>query len=148
LTNYADISDTKGINSGIRTMGINITHTMNNLPFENRENLRDAAKNILNRHGASNESVQNIFDKTIFNSNGQIYSNTQLAIIKASAQVSKNQSLKETLKYLKSHAGQKKAKAPVLGELWDTMEKSQDSYEGDLVNFVIDESLENIFAAA
>ncbi len=40
-------------------MGINITHTMNSFQqFENRENLRNAAKNILNKQTASQETVQ------------------------------------------------------------------------------------------
>ena len=48
-------------------MSINITHTMNNSQFENRENLRNAARDILNRQNASAETTQKIMDKTIFN---------------------------------------------------------------------------------
>ena len=61
-------------------MSINITHTMNNSQFESRENLRNAAKNILSSKGASNESIQKIVDQTIFE-NKNLYLNPQLSII-------------------------------------------------------------------
>ena len=76
-------------------MGLNITHTMSSFQFENRENLRNAAKNILNRQGASTETVQKIVENTIFSNS--TYSNPQLSIIKASSQISLNNNLKETL---------------------------------------------------
>lgn len=123
-------------------MGINITHTMNTFQqFENRENLRNAAKNILNRQKASQETIQRIADKTVFDYN------PQLAIIKASTQISVNNSLKETLKYLKSHAAKKPVKEPVLGELWNIVKEKNDNTENELYDFEIDNSAENIFAA-
>ncbi|MCM1003868.1 MAG: hypothetical protein NC408_05935 [Candidatus Gastranaerophilales bacterium] len=123
-------------------MGINITHTMNSFQqFENRENLRNAAKNILNKQNASQETVQKIVDKTVFEYN------PQLSIIKASSQISVNNSLKETLKYLKSHAAKKPAKEPVLGELWNIAQAKDDNSENELYDFEIDNSVENIFAA-
>ena len=132
-------------------MGINITHTMDLFQFENKENLRNTAKQILNKSGASNETLQKIVDKTIFDSNTQIkelYSNPQLAVIKASSQISMNNTLKETLKYLKSHANKKITKEPVLGELWDKLNNAEsDSYKGELLDFQIDNTAVNIFAA-
>lgn len=124
-------------------MGINITHTMNSFQsFENRENLRNAAKNILNRQTASQETVQKIVDKTVFDYN------PQLSIIKASSQISINNSLKETLKYLKNHAAKKTAKEPVLGELWNIANSQKEENESnELYDFEIDNSIENIFAA-
>ncbi len=123
-------------------MGINITHTMNSFQqFENRENLRNAAKNILNKQNASQETVQKIVDKTVFDYN------PQLSIIKASSQISVNNSLKETLKYLKNHAAKKPAKEPVLGELWNIAQAKDDNSENELYDFEIDNSVENIFAA-
>lgn len=123
-------------------MGINITHTMNSFQqFENRENLRNAAKNILNRQTASQETVQKIVDKTVFDYN------PQLSIIKASTQISVNNSLKETLKYLKSHASKKPAKEPVLGELWNIANSNKSIEENELYDFEIDNSAKNIFAA-
>lgn len=124
-------------------MGINITHTMNNSfqQFENRENLRNTAKNILNKQNASSETVQKIVDKTVFDYN------PQLSIIKASTQISVNNSLKETLKYLKSHATKKQAKEPVLGELWNIANSSKNIENNELYDFEIDNSIENIFAA-
>ena len=130
-------------------MGINVTQTMNSFQFENRENLRNTAKDILNRQGASKEAMHKIIDKTIFDSDGRIYSNSQLAIIKASTQMSVNNSLKETLKYLKSHASQKNVKKPVLGEIWNLLkEEDVNNYNGELLDFEIDETVQNIFAAA
>ena len=132
-------------------MGINITHTMDLFQFENKENLRNTAKQILNKSGASNETQQKIVDKTIFDSNTQIkelYSNPQLAVIKAYSQISMNNTLKETLKYLKSHANKKITKEPVLGELWDKLNNAEsDSYKGELLDFQIDNTAVNIFAA-
>ena len=137
------------INQGYRKMGINITQTLGSFQFENKENLRNTAKNILNRQGASEQTMQKILDKTIFDSDGRIYSNSQLAIIKASSQMSINGSLKETLKYLKSHAAEKKTqKTPVLGEIWALFNEEKNDYEGELIDFEVDNSAENIFAAA
>lgn len=126
-------------------MGINITHTMNSFQFENRENLRNATKNILNKQGASQETMQKIVEQTIFKSD---FHNPQLSVIKASTQITLNDSLKETLKYLKSHANKKVNKTPVLGELWSIIEKENNNYEGELADIVIDTSCKNIFAAA
>ncbi len=132
-------------------MGINITHTMDLFQFENKENLRNTARNILNKQGASEETAQKMVEKTIFDSDKQIkevYSNPQLAVIKASSQISMNNTLKETLKYLKSHANQKITKEPVLGELWEKLNSTkEDSYKGELLDFQIDDSAVNIFAA-
>lgn len=130
-------------------MGLNITQTMNTSHFENRENLRNAARDILNRQNASAESAQRVMDKALFNKATElsnIYS-PQLAIIKASAQISANGTLKETLKYLKEHATKKAVKEPVLGELWNLL-NNEVEYEGELVDFVIDENAKNIFIAA
>ena len=123
-------------------MTINITHTMNNFQFENRENLRNAAKNILLRQNASGEAAQKIIDKTVFDYN------PQLSIIKASTQISVNNSLKETLKYLKNHASKKPAKEPVLGELWNIVNGKKEIIENELFDIEIDNSAKNIFAAA
>ena len=126
-------------------MSINITHTMNNSHFENRENLRNAAKNILNRQGASAEASKKILEETIFSEKKY---NTQFDILRASSQITLNDSLKETLKYLKTQANKKTKKEPVFGELWNIINNEDRSYEGELIDFVIDSSLKNIFAAA
>ena len=88
-------------------MGINVTQTLGSFQFENQENLRNTAKDILHKQGASEQTIQKIIEKTIFNPDERIYSKSQLEVIKASAQISMNGSLKETLKYLKKHAGDK-----------------------------------------
>lgn len=123
-------------------MGLNITHTLNTAQqFENRENLRNAAKQILNKQNVSKESAQRIIEKTVFDYN------TQLSVIKASTQISVNNSLKETLKYLKSHAAKRPAKEPILGELWNIANKSEIEENNELYDFEVDNSLKNIFAA-
>ena len=127
-------------------MGLNITHTMYSFQFENRENLRNAAKNILNKQGASSETMQKILDQSVFPANS--YKNPQLEILSTSSQITLNNNLKETLKYLKSKANKKTTIEPVLGELWNIVNKEDDNYDGELKDFVIDSSIENIFAAA
>lgn len=128
-------------------MAINITHTMNNSQFESRENLRNAAKDILNRQGANKEASQKIMQEAIFTSSASS-SNAQLSIIKASSQISMNNSLKETLKYLKSYGNKKIQKQHTLGDLWSVLENnSEKEYDGELIDFIIDNSKTNIFAA-
>ena len=132
-------------------MGLNITQTMAGFQFENKENLRNAAKNILENKGASQEATQKIIEKTIFDNNTQIrdsYINPQMSIIKASAQITINDSLKETLKYLKNNAHKKITKEPVLGELWNLFSQEEVEYKGELCDYVIDENATNIFIAA
>ena len=127
-------------------MGINITHTMNSFQFNSRENLRNAAKNILNKQGASSETTQKILEQTIFQQN-DFYQNPQLLILKSSSQITINDSLKETLKYLKNQANKKTTKEPVFGELWKIINK-EDCYNGELVDFEVDYSTINIFEIA
>lgn len=128
-------------------MAINITHTMNSFQFESRENLRNAAKDILNKQGSNQETTQRILQEAIFSSTTSS-NNAQLAIIKASSQISMNNSLKETLKYLKAYGNKRAQKQHILGDLWNTVEKnSVKEYSGELLDFVIDESKTNIFAA-
>ena len=124
-------------------MGMNITHTMNSFQFENRENLRNTARDILNKR-APEKTVENITEKAF--SVNTSYQNPQLAIIKASSQISINNSLKETLKYLKTHANKKEIKKHVLGEIWNTV-KTEVEYNGELIDFEIDLFAKNIFAA-
>ena len=131
-------------------MGLNVTHTLGSFQFENRENLRNTAKDILQKQGASHENMQRILDKTIFDSDGRLYSNSQLAVIKASTQMSLNTSLKETLKYLKNHASKKTRKEYAFGEIWNLInnEDITEEYQGELIDFEVDENVTNIFAAA
>lgn len=128
-------------------MGINITQTMGGYQFENRENQRNTVREILSKKGSSDEAINRLIDKTIFDSaNSRIYSSAQLSVLKAASQISLNGNLKETLKYLKNHNTKKETKTPVLGELWGLFTKEQENYE-DIVDFDIDFSAENIFAA-
>lgn len=125
-------------------MNFNITSTMNNSQFENKENLRQAAKNILNRKGASTESTNKILEQTIFSDYNR---RAEIDILKLSSQITMNESLKETLKYLKTKNKEKTNKKVILGELWNSI-NSEEDYSGELVDFVVDSSLKNIFVAA
>jgi hypothetical protein len=126
-------------------MGINITGTMNTSQFENRENLRNAAKNILNKTHSSKVSIDNIINDNIFDYKNEIEKNNYNGI----NQVILNQSLKETLKYLKKNSQKKEKKQAKLGELWTLFNNSEnDNIENELLDFTLDPNAKNIFAAA
>jgi len=127
-------------------MGFNITQTTNNYSFENREDQRNTAARILSKASAASESANQNMNNTIFDSEGRIYSNAQLSILKAASQISLNGTLKETLKYLKSQPIKKTEKAPILGELWNLFAREQEEYKY-IDEWEIDYSAENIFAA-
>lgn len=129
-------------------MGLNVSINYG-FQFENREILKNTAKNILGNSGAPSETTQRIIDKTLFE--GQEI-NPQLSVIKAATQISANNTLKETLKYLKSHANKKPHKTPMLGDLWNVLSANNEAsehnpYKGELVDFEIDKNAKNIFAA-
>lgn len=124
-------------------MGLNVSTTMG---FENRNFLRNAAREILQISGASHEASSKIIDTAIFDKK---YVNSQTDVFQASAQISFSKSLNETLKYLKSHATKKEVKTPKFGELWDSLSSAKnDSKDCELFEFVLDDDAENIFAAA
>ena len=118
---------------------------------ENSEILRQTAKNILNNNGASAETTQRIIEKVIFDNDKQCI-NPELSVLKASTQITLNNSLKETLKYLRAHAYKKVQKQYVLGTLWEIFSANNEAseknpYKGELVDFEIDKNAKNIFAA-
>ncbi len=128
-------------------MGLNVSTTMG---FENRELLRNTAKNILSNSGASEETVSKIIEKNVFDLKSS--ENIQKAILMASTQITVNKSLTETLKYLKSHSKKDVKKTPVLGELWNIFSANnkaseENPYKGELYNYEIDTNAKNIFAA-
>ena len=135
-------------------MGLNVSMDYT-YQLDNKENLKNAAKNILNRGGASSETVQKIVEQTIFNNDRalkEIYTNPQLNALKASTQITISNSLKETLKYLRTHSAQKQKKTPIFGELWNIFEANNEAseenpYKGELYDFQIDKNAKNIFAA-
>lgn len=135
-------------------MGLNVSMNYS-YQLENRENLRNAARNILNNSGASSEATQKIIEKTIFDGDKQLketYINPQLSVLKASTQISINGTLKETLKYLRTHAAKNTAKNPIFGELWNIFSTNNQAsehnpYRGELYDFHIDKNAKNIFAA-
>jgi len=132
-------------------MGLNITQTMNSFNFENNHSLRNTAKDILSRQGASEKATEAILNNTIFassNNTSNNYVNPQLAILKASSQISLNNNLKETLKYLKTHAQKKNSNTRTFGELWNSFVDEKNEYSPELLNFEVDPNLKNIFAAA
>ena len=154
--NNADIHITKGKRNssekGRRIMAISVSMSYN---LDNGEVLRNAAKNILSKGGASADTTQRIIEKTLFNNDALIresYINPQMSILKASTQITLNESLKETLKYLRENGNKKTMPTPVLGELWNIFSaenkgSEQNPYKGELYDFVIDKNAKNIFAA-
>ena len=135
-------------------MGLNVSASFT-YNLDNREALKNAAKNILNKGGASAEAAQQIIERTLLNNDTALretYINPKMSVIKASTQITLNKSLKETLKYLKEHANKKVVKEPVLGELWNIFTTNNESseknpYKGELYDFEIDKNARNIFAA-
>lgn len=128
--------------NGITTMGINVSTSMG---FENRQFLQNAAKEILQKNGAESDKALEIVQKAVF-AGSDFVSSTELNTLKVSTQITLNNSLKETLKYLKAHANDKRKKY-VLGELWEQIDENTDNYNGELVDFEVDTNLKNIFAA-
>ena len=120
-------------------MGISVSTQMN---FENKNSLRNAARDILYRSGAEKEKATKLAEKTIF---GDEF-NSQASILRASTQISVNLSLAETLRYLKAQGHRKPQKTPKLGELWNICSKEDANYSGELIDLEIDLT-NNIFAA-
>lgn len=135
-------------------MGLNVSMDYM-LQFENKENLKSAAKNILTNSGANTEATQKIIQQTIFEGDRQMkeaYLNSQMAILKASTQISVNGTLKETLRYLKSQPKKDVKKEPVFGEIWNIFSANNEASEKnpyeEIYGFEIDKNAKNIFAAA
>lgn len=127
-------------------MSIGISNANNFHQYENREYIKDVAGKILNTNGY-NSNLNSIIDKTYTNTDFSNYTNAQLAIIKASTQISLNNPLKETLKYLNTKS-KKNNKQPILGELWNILSLSNED-DSDFINQIeIDFTRNNIFTAA
>ena len=137
-----------------RDMGLNVSMNYS-FQLENRDILKNTAKNILTNIGATPEATQKIVEKTLFEGDRLLkeqYTNPQLSVLKASTQISINDTLKETLKYLKTHAKKETKKAPVFGELWNiasanNQASEKNPYQNELYEYQIDKDTVNIFAA-
>ena len=137
-----------------KDMGLNVSMNYS-FQLENRDILKNTAKNILTNIGATPEATQKIVEKTLFEGDRLLkeqYTNPQLSVLKASTQISINDTLKETLKYLKSHAKKETKKAPVFGELWNiasanNQASEKNPYQNELYEYQIDKDTVNIFAA-
>ena len=123
-------------------MSINITHTMNGFQFESRENLRDAARNLLNRKGASEDTINSIMDKSIMQNRFE-YPIAQVNMIHTYSQLNTHNNIQEKLNNLKKQAAKIEPKRAILGELWNKIEgKNVDN----VIEFQINTDVENIFA--
>ena len=128
-----------------RDMGLNVSMNYS-FQLENRDILKNTAKNILTNSGATPEATQKIVEKTLFEGDRLLkeqYTNPQLSVLKASTQISINNTLKETLKYLKSHAKKETKKTPVFGELWNiasanNQASEKNPYQNELYEYQID----------
>ena len=134
---------------GTRKMGLSVSTTQN---FENRDSLRTAAAKILLQSGGTNQFVSKAVQNIALTSAQELYTPAELNIQKASAQITINGSLRETLKYLNKHKKENEVKISKFGELWNIIETSnkeseENPYRGELYDFKIDNSQKNIFAA-
>ena len=123
--------------------------------IDNKESLKTAFRNIIDKNGGSTVSTHKIVEQIIFNNDKNInsnYVNPQLSIIQASTQISINKTLCETLKFLKQNANKKTIKQVIFGELWNILETTNASsennpYNGELIEFTINTNAKNIFAS-
>lgn len=134
-------------------MSININNTTSFFQFENRESLRNTAKNILQKSSTNEQLSKDLLNKTIFEQNNSLkeyFPDTQMFILKSSTQGTLSNTLKETQKYLKKHSvPNENKKKYVLGEILGLESLNEElSYTGELANFEIDKNTKNIFIAA
>lgn len=122
-------------------MGINVLTSMG---FENREFMKNAAKNILQKKGMGSKDAERISNNVVYDF---VEDSSGMTVLKASTQVTMSRSLSETLNYLKAHANDKRKKEYILGELWQAMPDINEKYQGELIDLNIDFSEKNIFAA-
>ena len=127
-------------------MSISISTAMR---FGNQELSRNNAKEILQKNAVEITGSETVQKAAIFENTSRIPAYQYVWL--SSAQITANNTLKETIKYLKNKERQAK-KEPVFGELWEIMnvenEQSENNpYHGDLIDFEIDAKSKNIFAA-
>ena len=116
-----------------------INNTLSNFPnkqtTEHNNNTLSEQKNIISENESFNTSVLN----------------SQQYVLMTSTQITLNNTLKETLKYLNTHKKQTR-KEPRLGDLWrilnvDNNETEKNPYNSEIIEIQIDENAKNIFAA-
>ena len=129
-------------------MGMSVSTAMG---FENQEYVKNSAKNTTQSNEAAVEKgSESIMQKPATYVNTNTLSAQQYVLL-ASTQITLNNSLKETLNYLRQHANDKK-KEYMLGDLWKVLNAENESseknpYKGELLDIVIDYNEKNIFAA-
>ena len=127
-------------------MGSNLSIQMGYLNFEFAQ--KQQGQNIaMQNSAATSQSAINIVKQPLFIGTNN-YTLPHIDVIQASAQITLNNSLKETIKYLKQHKNKAKKK-PILGELTTVLEKEIDENNSvlELKNYEIDFNAKNIFAA-
>jgi len=125
-------------------MDINVSTSMG---FENRNFLKKDSQDSQNSQNSHKDSEKKQSGKHVTLPASDFIYSSELNSIYASSQIKLNDSLKETLTYLKKHS-KDRAKKHIFGELWEKMNQEKDEYNIDtLIDFVIDNDSENIFAA-
>ena len=128
-------------------MGMNVSTSMS---FENRDLISSTTRNLPKSNDVVAEKVTgNVFQQNTGYANEKALT-TQQYILMASTQITVNNSLKETLKYLRAHEDYKK-KEHSFGDLWQILNaENEDSeknpYKEELLDIDI-ENKKNIFAA-
>ena len=128
-------------------MSISVSTSMG---FGNQELLKNNAKEVLQNNGVEANKNADVSQKSAVFSYGTGLPSHQFVMM-ASTQITVNNTLRETLKYLKNRE-RKVKREPVLGELWQIMttdneQSEKNPYHGDLIDFEIDAKARNIFAA-
>lgn len=128
-------------------MGINVSTSMG---FSNHDFSKNATTSILQRCSIEPECVEDVSKINVFTYD-KSSEYTQLQLVSTSSMIALNNSLKETLKYLKTHQKYTKKKEPVFGELWNefmaTNAEEDSENQVELNDFTLDENLNNFFAA-
>lgn len=129
-------------------MGMSVSSSMG---FDNQTFIRNSAKDLTqgNEGNAGKSQENSIQNSTVFSNSTSL--SAQQYVLLASTQITLNNSLKETLNYLRQHANDKK-KEYILGDLWKIANAENESseknpYKGELLDIVIDYNEKNIFAA-
>ena len=120
-----------------------------NMGFENRENQQNVQKHSQKHVAqATTETVQESSPR-IISGLGSPWNSKEIAELVASTQMTLNGSLKETLNYLKRSRNNSKM-SPIFGELWEELENEPDEYLDfdEIIDYIIDKKIKNIFEAA
>ena len=127
-------------------MDINVSANMGFGSHESQQNVpRNAHKNSAQ---SASESASEIQPRTISGLENP-WNSKEMSVLIASTQITLNNSLKETLNYLKTSRKNNK-KEHTLGELWEELSSEDEELMKleEIIDYEIDKKVKNIFEAA